>query len=88
MTNLLLHFSKSEIDDLLVLERGEGRYVFDTDGRRTSIANAALTIGACADRAKGPLLAHCDSRRRIKQHELRCPGSRQPSRTRRTTARS
>ena len=34
MTNLLLHFSKSEIDDLLVLERGEGPYVFDTDGRR------------------------------------------------------
>lgn len=27
MTNLLLHFSKSEIDDLLVLERGEGPYV-------------------------------------------------------------
>jgi hypothetical protein len=34
MTNLLLHFSKSEVDDLLVLERGEGPYVFDTDGRR------------------------------------------------------
>ena len=30
MSNLLLHFSKSEIDDLLVLERGEGPYVFDT----------------------------------------------------------
>jgi hypothetical protein len=36
MTNLLLHFSKSEIDDLLVLERGEGPYVFDTDGGGTS----------------------------------------------------
>ena len=34
MTDLLLHFSKSELDDLLVLERGEGPYVFDTHGRR------------------------------------------------------
>jgi hypothetical protein len=34
MTNLLLHFSKSVIDDLLVLARGEGPYGFDTDGRR------------------------------------------------------
>jgi adenosylmethionine-8-amino-7-oxononanoate aminotransferase len=34
MSNLLLHFSASEIDDLLVLERGEGPYVFDTEGRR------------------------------------------------------
>ena len=32
--NLLLHFSKSEIDDLLVLERGEGDVPLDTDGRR------------------------------------------------------
>src|SRR5689334_16260152 len=27
MTNLLLHFSRSEIDGLLVLERGEGRFL-------------------------------------------------------------
>ena len=33
MSNLLLHFSKSEIDDLLVLESGDGPYVFDTEGR-------------------------------------------------------
>jgi adenosylmethionine-8-amino-7-oxononanoate aminotransferase len=32
--HLLLHFSKQGIDDLLVLERGEGPYVFDTKGRR------------------------------------------------------
>jgi adenosylmethionine-8-amino-7-oxononanoate aminotransferase len=42
MTNLLLHFSKSEIDDLLVLERGEGAYVFDTDGRRYIDALSSL----------------------------------------------
>src|SRR5829696_7756555 len=34
MTSLLLHFSKQDVDDLLVLERGEGPYVFDTDGKR------------------------------------------------------
>lgn len=33
-SHLLLHFSKSEVDDLLVLERGEGPYVFDTRGKR------------------------------------------------------
>src|SRR3954466_8852521 len=32
--HLLLHFSKQGIDDLLVLERGEGPYVFDTEGQR------------------------------------------------------
>jgi adenosylmethionine-8-amino-7-oxononanoate aminotransferase len=32
--HLLLHFSKQGIDDLLVLERGEGPYVFDTKGKR------------------------------------------------------
>jgi adenosylmethionine-8-amino-7-oxononanoate aminotransferase len=42
VTNLLLHFSKSEIDDLLVLERGEGPYVFDTDGRRYIDALSSL----------------------------------------------
>ena len=42
MTNLLLHFSKSELDDLLVLERGEGPYVFDTDGRRYIDALSSL----------------------------------------------
>ena len=42
MTNLLLHFSKSGLDDLLVLERGEGPYVFDTDGRRYIDALSSL----------------------------------------------
>jgi adenosylmethionine-8-amino-7-oxononanoate aminotransferase len=32
--HLLLHFSKQEIEDLLILDRGEGPYVFDTGGRR------------------------------------------------------
>ena len=32
--HLLLHFSKQGIDDLLVLERGEGPYVFDTRGKQ------------------------------------------------------
>lgn len=32
--HLLLHFSKQRIDDLLVIERGDGPYVFDTEGRR------------------------------------------------------
>lgn len=40
--SLLLHFSKSEIDDLLVLERGEGPYVFDTDGKRYIDALSSL----------------------------------------------
>jgi adenosylmethionine-8-amino-7-oxononanoate aminotransferase len=42
MTNLLLHFAKSEIDELLVLERGEGPYVFDTHGRRYIDALSSL----------------------------------------------
>ena len=32
--NLVLHFSKQQIDNLFVVERGEGPYVFDTDGTR------------------------------------------------------
>ncbi len=32
--NLLLHFSKPQMENLLVLDRGEGPYVFDTDGNR------------------------------------------------------
>jgi adenosylmethionine-8-amino-7-oxononanoate aminotransferase len=40
--HLLLHFSKQEIDDLLVLERGEGPYVFDTQGRRYIDALSSL----------------------------------------------
>jgi adenosylmethionine-8-amino-7-oxononanoate aminotransferase len=40
--HLLLHFSKSEIDDLLVLERGEGPYVFDTKGKRHIDALSSL----------------------------------------------
>jgi adenosylmethionine-8-amino-7-oxononanoate aminotransferase len=42
MSHLLLHFSQSEVDDLLVLERGEGPYVFDTDGRRYIDALSSL----------------------------------------------
>jgi adenosylmethionine-8-amino-7-oxononanoate aminotransferase len=40
--NLLLHFSKSQIDDLLVLERGDGPYVFDADGNRYIDALSSL----------------------------------------------
>jgi adenosylmethionine-8-amino-7-oxononanoate aminotransferase len=39
---LLLHFSKQALDDLLVLERGEGPYVFDTDGNRYIDALSSL----------------------------------------------
>jgi adenosylmethionine-8-amino-7-oxononanoate aminotransferase len=40
--HLLLHFSKQRLDDLLVLERGEGPYVFDTRGRRYIDALSSL----------------------------------------------
>jgi adenosylmethionine-8-amino-7-oxononanoate aminotransferase len=40
--HLLLHFSKQELDDLLILERGEGPYVFDTRGRRYIDALSSL----------------------------------------------
>src|SRR4051795_11456632 len=40
--HLLLHFSKQAVDDLLVLERGEGPYVFDTDGKRYIDALSSL----------------------------------------------
>lgn len=40
--HLLLHFSKQALDDLLILERGEGPYVFDTDGRRYIDALSSL----------------------------------------------
>jgi adenosylmethionine-8-amino-7-oxononanoate aminotransferase len=40
--HLLLHFSKQSIDDLLVLERGEGPYVFDSHGRRYIDALSSL----------------------------------------------
>jgi adenosylmethionine-8-amino-7-oxononanoate aminotransferase len=40
--HLLLHFSKPALDDLLVLERGEGPYVFDTEGRRYIDALSSL----------------------------------------------
>ena len=39
---LLLHFSRQRLDDLLVLERGEGPYVFDTEGRRYIDALSSL----------------------------------------------
>jgi adenosylmethionine-8-amino-7-oxononanoate aminotransferase len=40
--HLLLHFSKQSLDDLLVLERGEGPYVFDTKGKRHIDALSSL----------------------------------------------
>jgi adenosylmethionine-8-amino-7-oxononanoate aminotransferase len=40
--HLLLHFSKQRPGDLLVLERGEGSYVFDTRGRRYIDALSSL----------------------------------------------
>jgi hypothetical protein len=40
--HLLLHFSKQELADLLVLERGEGPYVFDTKGNRYIDALSSL----------------------------------------------
>ena len=39
---LLMHFSKQALDDPLVLERGEGPYVFDTHGRRYIDALSSL----------------------------------------------
>jgi adenosylmethionine-8-amino-7-oxononanoate aminotransferase len=40
--HLLLHFSKLGLDDLLVLERGEGPYVFDTKGNKYVDALSSL----------------------------------------------
>jgi adenosylmethionine-8-amino-7-oxononanoate aminotransferase len=40
--NLLLHFSKPQVADLLVLERAEGPYVFDSHGRRYIDALSSL----------------------------------------------
>ena len=40
--NLILHFSKQQVDDLLVIDRGEGPYVFDTTGRRYIDALSSL----------------------------------------------
>ncbi|MCZ7415909.1 MULTISPECIES: aminotransferase class III-fold pyridoxal phosphate-dependent enzyme [unclassified Streptomyces] len=40
--HLMLHFSPQRLDDLLVLERGEGPYVFDTRGRRYIDALSSL----------------------------------------------
>jgi hypothetical protein len=40
--HLLLHFSKQGLDDLLVLERGEGPYVFDTKGKKYVDALSSL----------------------------------------------
>jgi adenosylmethionine-8-amino-7-oxononanoate aminotransferase len=40
--HLVLHFSKQQVDDLLVLERGEGPYVYDTTGRQYIDALSSL----------------------------------------------
>ena len=32
--HLMMHFARQDLDELLVLERGEGPYVFDTTGKR------------------------------------------------------
>jgi len=38
----MMHFARQDIDDLLVLERGEGPYVFDTTGKRYIDALSSL----------------------------------------------
>ena len=40
--NLLLHFAKPQVDDLLVLERAEGPYVYDTHGNQYIDALSSL----------------------------------------------
>ncbi len=40
--HLMMHFAKQEIDDLLVLDRGEGCYVYDTHGKRYIDALSSL----------------------------------------------
>ncbi len=40
--HLMMHFAPQEIDELLVLERGEGPYVFDTTGKRYIDALSSL----------------------------------------------
>lgn len=40
--NLVLHFSKQQIDDLMVLDRGEGPYVYDTTGKQYIDALSSL----------------------------------------------
>ena len=40
--HLLLHFSKPQVDELLVLDRAEGPYVFDTHGNRYIDALSSL----------------------------------------------
>ena len=40
--HLLLHFAKPQLDDLLVIDRAEGVYVFDTHGRRYIDALSSL----------------------------------------------
>jgi adenosylmethionine-8-amino-7-oxononanoate aminotransferase len=40
--HLMMHFAKQEIDDLLVLDRGEGTYVYDTLGNRYIDALSSL----------------------------------------------
>ncbi|HEX8488686.1 MAG TPA: aspartate aminotransferase family protein [Propionibacteriaceae bacterium] len=40
--HLMMHFAKQELDDLLVLERGEGTYVYDTRGKRYIDALSSL----------------------------------------------
>src|SRR4051794_36929826 len=40
--HLVMHFAKQELDNLLVIDRGEGPYVFDTSGRRYIDALSSL----------------------------------------------
>ena len=40
--HLMMHFAKQQADDLLVLERGEGTYVYDTRGKRYIDALSSL----------------------------------------------
>ena len=48
--HLLLHFSKPQVADLLVLERAEGPYVFDTAGAATSTRSPACSAPRSATR--------------------------------------
>ncbi len=55
--NLLLHFAKPQVDDLLVIDRAEGVYVYDTHGRQyidalSSLFCAQLGYGYGAEMAE------------------------------------
>ena len=88
--NLLLHFSKPQVDNLLVLDRAEGPYVFDTDGNRYIDALSSLfcaqigySYGAEMAEVGDPAADHA-----AVQHELgdRPPGGHRAGRAGRVAA--